>query len=181
MTKYSSRWTSENVREYTVCSVSICLWLGGNNSFQRIYAHDLPIFVKVTAHAPRQFIYDEVTLSVYGLDCLARRLFPVRRASCKSATVCWNKPNVFIVFICPFEKRLYYAVAMSARPSFPDFFQHALRYQFETWYIYSVGAAMSRLSFITIGSLWPTLQLKWGPTIFVQSWLQSSREIYHIW
>ena len=48
----------------------------------------------------------------------------------------------FLLFIRPFEKRSYYAVAMSVRPSvnmnFPDFFQHALR------------------------SLWSTLQPKVG-------------------
>ena len=40
----------------------------------------------------------------------------------------------------PFEKWTYYAVAISVRPSvrlsvwvFWTFFQHALRYQFETW------------------------------------------------
>ena len=51
------------------------------------------------------------------------------------------------LFIRPFEKRMYYAMAMSVRlsvrpsvrPSFPDFFQRALRYQFETWYMHSVG------------------------------------------
>ena len=47
------------------------------------------------------------------------------------------------VFIRPFEKRSYYAVAMSVRlsicPSFPEFFQHALRYKFETGYIHPVA------------------------------------------
>ena len=59
---------------------------------------------------------------------------------------------LFCLFIRPFEKRTYYAVAMSicpsARPSvrvFRTFLQHALRYQFETWYIHSVGGATCRV------------------------------------
>ena len=63
----------------------------------------------------------------------------------------WNLiQNTISIFIRPFEKRTYYAVAMSVhssvrlsvRPSvriFRTFLQHALRYQFETWYIHSVG------------------------------------------
>ena len=50
----------------------------------------------------------------------------------------------------------YYAVAMSVRPSvcpsvrpsvrvFRTFLQHALRYQFETWYIHSVGGTTCRV------------------------------------
>ena len=56
------------------------------------------------------------------------------------------------IFIRPFEKRTYYAVAMSVglsvRPSvhvFWTFLQHALRYQFETWYIHSVGSTTYRV------------------------------------
>ena len=56
------------------------------------------------------------------------------------------------LFIRPFEKRTYYAVAMSVRPSvcpsvrvFRTFLQHALRYQFETWYIHSVGGTTCRV------------------------------------
>ena len=51
---------------------------------------------------------------------------------------------------------MYYAVAMSVRPSirpsvrpsvrvFRTFLQHALRYQFETWYIHSVGGTTCRV------------------------------------
>ena len=46
----------------------------------------------------------------------------------------------------------YYAVAMSVHPSvrpsvrvFRTFLQHALRYQFETWYIHSVGGTTCRV------------------------------------
>ena len=52
------------------------------------------------------------------------------------------------LFIRPFEKRTYYAVAMSVRPSvrvFRTFLQHALRYQFETCFIYSVGGTTCRV------------------------------------
>ena len=56
------------------------------------------------------------------------------------------------LFIRPFEKRTYYAVAMSVRPSvrpsvrvFRTFLQHALRYQFETWYIHPVGGTTCRI------------------------------------
>ena len=102
---HGSRKTSGNVREYAAFSVSICFWLGYNNSFQMIHAHNLPIFFKVTAQAPRQLIYDEVTLSVYGLDCLVKRLFPVRKASCTSATLtkcvhCFYIPVWKTVVLC---------------------------------------------------------------------------------
>ena len=57
-----------------------------------------------------------------------------------------------LVFIRPFEKRTYYAMAMSVRLSvrpsvrvFRTFFQHALRYQFETWYMHSVGGTACRV------------------------------------
>ena len=67
------------------------------------------------------------------------------------------------VFIRPFEKRTYYAMAMSVRlsvrPSFPDFFSTCfdisiwnLVYEFSRWH------DMSSLTFITIGSLWLSLQ-----------------------
>ena len=37
-------------------------------------------------------------------------------------------------------------VRLSVRPSFPDFFQHALRYQFETWlYMHSVVGTTCRV------------------------------------
>ena len=56
------------------------------------------------------------------------------------------------LFIRPFEKRKYYAMAMSVRPSvrpsvrvFRTFFQRALRYQFETWYMHSVGGTTCRV------------------------------------
>ena len=48
----------------------------------------------------------------------------------------------------------YYAVVMSVRPSvrlslsfrvFRTFLQHALRYQFETWYIHSLGGTTCRV------------------------------------
>ena len=61
-----------------------------------------------------------------------------------------------VVFIRPFEKRTYYAMAMSVRLSvrpsvrpsvrvFRTFFQHALRYQIETWYMHLVGDTTCRV------------------------------------
>ena len=57
------------------------------------------------------------------------------------------------VFMRPFEKRSYYAVAMSIRPSVllsfrPSFrtsYQYDLRYQFQTWNIHSVGGTTCRV------------------------------------
>ena len=52
-----------------------------------------------------------------------------------------------IVFLL-YARFSYYAMAMSVRPSvrvFRTFFQHALRYQFETWYIHSVGSTTCRV------------------------------------
>ena len=66
-----------------------------------------------------------------------------------------NIPGIIFI-IRPFEKRTYYAVAKSVRPSvrlsvrpsvrvFRTFLQHALRYQFETWYIHLVGGTTCRV------------------------------------
>ena len=51
-----------------------------------------------------------------------------------------------------FQKWTYYALAMSVCPSirpsvrvFQTFCQHALRYQFETWCMYSVGGTTCRV------------------------------------
>ena len=69
------------------------------------------------------------------------------------------------IFIRPFEKRTYYAVTMSVRPSvrprFPDF--SSTCFQISIWnlvYTFSRWHDMSSLSCITIGSLWPSLQPK---------------------
>ena len=66
-------------------------------------------------------------------------------------TLAWNLVFHFI-FIRPFEKWTYYAMAMSVCPSvcpsvrvFRTFCQHALRYQFETWCMYSVGGTTCRV------------------------------------
>ena len=66
------------------------------------------------------------------------------------------KCNVFLY--APWNKRSYYAMAMSVHPSFMDFFQHALRYQFETWcvyiyiYIYMARHTQVTLSYYTTKS-----------------------------
>ena len=58
-----------------------------------------------------------------------------------------------LIFIRPFEKRDVLCrgnVRPSVRPSvrvFRTFLQHALRYQFETWYIHSVGGTTCRVWF----------------------------------
>ena len=80
-----------------------------------------------------------------------------------------------LVFIRPFKKRTYYAVAMSVRPSvrpsvlprFPDF--SSTCFEKSIWnlvYTFSRWHDMSSLSCITIGSLWPSLQPKVGQTHF---------------
>ena len=46
------------------------------------------------------------------------------------------KNGRIIPWQCPSPVRL--SVRPSVRPRLPDFFQHALRYQFETWYIHCV-------------------------------------------
>ena len=48
-------------------------------------------------------------------------------------------------------------------------------------YTFSGWHDMSSLSFITIGSLWPSLQPKVGQTQFLQSWPYKSRYILQIW
>ena len=94
------------------------------------------------------------------------------------------------IFIRPFEKRTYYAVAMSVRlsvcpsvrPRFPDF--SSTCFEISIWnleYTFSRFHDMSSLSCITIGWLWPSLQPKVGQTIFLQSWSHKSRIILQIW
>ena len=63
-----------------------------------------------------------------------------------------TKKNNWNIFIRPFAKRTYYAVAMSVRLSvrppvwvFRTFFQHALRYQFDTWNRHLVGGTTCRV------------------------------------
>ena len=101
----------------------------------------------------------------------------------KSDWPCQIRPDS-VFFICPFEKRTYYAMAMSVRlsvrpsvrPSFPDFFSTC--FEISIWnlvYAFSRWHDMSSLSFITIGSLWPSLQPKVGQTQFLQSWPYKSR------
>ena len=76
----------------------------------------------------------------------------------------WQCPSV-----CP-------SVRPSVRPSFPDFFSTC--FEISIWnlvYGFSRWHDMSSLSFITIGSLWPSLQPKVGQTQFLQSWPYKSR------
>ena len=71
------------------------------------------------------------------------------------AQKCYFSPDLLdssSPFYTPFEKRTYYAMAMSVRLSvrpsvraLRTFFQHALRYQFETWYMHSVGGMTYRV------------------------------------
>ena len=70
----------------------------------------------------------------------------------------------------------YGNVCPSVRPSFPDFFSTC--FEISIWnlvYAFSRWHDMSSLSFITIGSLWPSLQPKVGQTQFLQSWPYKSR------
>ena len=57
-----------------------------------------------------------------------------------------------ILLYAQLKNGTYYAVAMSVRPSvrpsvrvFRTFLQNTLRYQFETWYIHSVGGMTCRV------------------------------------
>ena len=61
------------------------------------------------------------------------------------------------------------SVCPSVRPSFPDFFSTC--FEISIWnlvYAFSRWHDMSSLSFITIGSLWPSLQPNVGQTQFLQ-------------
>ena len=61
-------------------------------------------------------------------------------------------------------------------PSFPDFFSTCFEISISNLvYAFSRRHDMSTLSFITIGSLWPSLQPKVGQTQFLQSWPYKSR------
>ena len=76
----------------------------------------------------------------------------------------WQCPSV-----CP-------SVRPSVRPSFPGFFSTC--FEISIWnlvYAFSRWHDMSSLSFIKIGSLWPSLQPKVGQTQFLQSWPYKSR------
>ena len=91
------------------------------------------------------------------------------------------------VLMRPFEKRTYYtcmpwqcpsvrpSVCPSVRPGFPDF--SSTCFEISIWnlvYTFSKWHDMSSLSWITIGSLWPSLQPKVGKTHFLQSWPHKS-------
>ena len=91
----------------------------------------------------------------------------------------WLTPFVFLyarlkngrimLWQCP-------SVCPSVRPSFPDFFSTC--FEISIWNLvntFSRWHDMSSLSFITIGSLWPSLQPKVGQTQFLQSWPYKSR------
>ena len=80
----------------------------------------------------------------------------------------WQCPSV-----CP---SVHPSVRPSVRPSFPDFFSTC--FEISIWnlvYAFSRWHDVSSLSFITIGSLWPSLQPKVGQTQFLQSWPYKSR------
>ena len=70
----------------------------------------------------------------------------------------------------------YGNVRPSVRPSFPDFFSTCFEISISNLvYAFSRWHDMSSLSFITIGSLWPSLQPNVGQTQFLQSWPYKSR------
>ena len=95
----------------------------------------------------------------------------------------WFDWSSITFIICPFEKRTYYAVAMSVRPSeFSGLFSTCFEISFSNLvYTFSRWHDMSSLSFIIIGPLWPSLQPKVGQTHFFQSWTHKSTRIFQIW
>ena len=124
--------------------------------------------MSVISHRTDDLFFTPRLVLVFGY-CHCPRLY-----LCLSMRVCQS------LFIRPFEKRTYYAMAMSVRlsvrPSFPDFFSTC--FEISIWhlvYAFSRWHDMSSLSFITIGSLWPSLQPKVGQTQFLQSWPYKSR------
>ena len=63
--------------------------------------------------------------------------------------------------------------APSQRKVFWTFFQHALRYQFETWYIHLVGSATHQVKiFITVGHPDLLYSQEWVNVIFLHLWPQ---------
>ena len=90
----------------------------------------------------------------------------------------YKEPQVTTLFIRPFEKRdvlcrgnvrpsVCPSVCPSVRPSvrvFRTFLQHALRYQFETWYIHSVGGTTCRV--------WVASQLGHFDLVYSQKWVK---------
>ena len=83
------------------------------------------------------------------------------------------KNGRIMLWQCPSVRQ---SVRPSVRPSFPDFFSTC--FEISNWnlvYAFSRWHDMSSLSFITIGSLWPSLQPNVGQTQFFQSWPYKSR------
>ena len=73
------------------------------------------------------------------------------------------------------------SVRPSICPRFLNFFSTC--FEISIWnlvYAFSRWHDMSSVSFITIGSLWPSLQPKVGQTQFLQSWPYKSRSILQI-
>ena len=128
--------------------------------------------------SPCRLPADRIVSALYLLQC-SPDPFLIHTSQSSNFRRC-----VMCIFIRPFEKRTYYAMAMSVRlsvrpsvrPSFPDFFSTC--FKISIWnlvYAFSRWHDMSSLSFITIGSLWPSLQAKVGQTQFLQSWPYKSR------
>ena len=87
----------------------------------------------------------------------------------------WNKWLTFcrsyFLLYARLKNGTYYAVAMSVRLSvrpsvgvFRTFLQHALRYQFETWYKHSVGGTTCRV--------WVASQLGHFDLVYSQKWVK---------
>ena len=83
--------------------------------------------------SPLSFIYVFFSFYSHWIICLQHFYTPVWKTG---HIMPWQCPSV-LLSVCP-----------SVRPSvcvFRTFLQHALRYQFETWYIHSVGGTTCRV------------------------------------
>ena len=87
------------------------------------------------------------------------------------------KYELFYGRIMPWQSpSIHLSVRPSISPRFPDFFSTC--FEISIWnlvYTFSRWHNMSSLNFITIGSLWPSLQPKVCQTQFLQSWPYKSR------
>ena len=107
-----------------------------------------------------------------------RTLISVRPSVCLSVRPSVRPSHLFYTPVWKTDVLCYGNVSVrpSVRPSFPDFFSTC--FEISIWnlvYAFSRWHDMSSLSFITIGSLWPSLQPKVGQTQFLQSWPYKSR------
>ena len=126
-------------------------------------------------------VSSSITVNWYQILLIISGIFGNKRLYMIHVVDIFNAPFLYarlkngriMLWQCP---SVCLSVRPSVRPSFSDFFSTC--FEISIWnlvYAFSRWHDMSSLSFITIGSLWPSLQPQVGQTEFLQSWPYKSR------